>query len=274
MNDPKPSGDPLPRIPSIKTEPPSVDTLLRTMNPIPPIPQIVDPDAILEVFTHKSIRHDDALSNEQFGNSERLAGLGTKALDLAVTYALFSRRPMLNAEEIEEEHRSTLSETNIEDWVDAYKLREKLRYAKDARETINSPEETRYLLDAYIGAVYIRSGLEPIQRWVSQLVNPGSEPSFSGTWSSPPQPSEPPPPAPPSTVTTASFNEKAVRARLLVTYDGQSTGPSHRPIWAAKCLVDGQEKGRGRGNSLKEAKEEAAKKAWVAMGYWMTSRRI
>lgn len=71
------------------------------MDPLPSIPRLSG-EIILEVFTHKSLRFPGAPTNEdsEFGDSERLAELGEKAFHVAVTDALFKKRPMLNVEDL------------------------------------------------------------------------------------------------------------------------------------------------------------------------------
>ena len=63
-------------------------------------------ETILDVFTHRSLRLPGAQMDEdsEFGDNERLAVLGEKVLELAVTFALFNKRPMLKGEEIEVRH--------------------------------------------------------------------------------------------------------------------------------------------------------------------------
>ena len=75
------------------------------MESLPAAPKLRG-DIILEVFTHKSLRFPGAPINEdsEFGDNERLAVLGEKVLELAVTFALFNKRPILKAEEIEVRH--------------------------------------------------------------------------------------------------------------------------------------------------------------------------
>lgn len=67
------------------------------METIPILPKITG-DIILEVFTHRTLRFPGAPSNDEYGDNERLAALGAKALETAVTYTLFCRRPMLTAD--------------------------------------------------------------------------------------------------------------------------------------------------------------------------------
>jgi hypothetical protein len=70
------------------------------MNPNkPPLPSIDDQSLFLEVHTHRDIKpptHGDL----PWGDSERLADLGAKALDAVVTYHFFEQRPCISAEDI------------------------------------------------------------------------------------------------------------------------------------------------------------------------------
>ena len=72
------------------------------MSNLPAIPRISG-DLILTVFTHRSLRFPGAPRDDdaEYGDSDRLAVLGEKALDMAVTDALWRKRPMLKAEEIQ-----------------------------------------------------------------------------------------------------------------------------------------------------------------------------
>jgi len=67
---------------------------------VPPLPGIEGNfDLFLDVHTHKSLRAN-ATSNEQWGNTDRLAELGSKVLEMAVTYHFFSLRPCIEPDEI------------------------------------------------------------------------------------------------------------------------------------------------------------------------------
>lgn len=72
------------------------------MSNLPPIPEIGgDVDLLLDVYTHASLRHPSTQVNEEYGDPERLAELGTNALDLAVTNYLYLERPFLTGREIQ-----------------------------------------------------------------------------------------------------------------------------------------------------------------------------
>jgi dsRNA-specific ribonuclease len=68
----------------------------------PPLPKIESGELMLEVFTHESLQSDQSgkPTDEDYGGSERLAELGQRVLDMAVTSSLFSIRPMLGAPDI------------------------------------------------------------------------------------------------------------------------------------------------------------------------------
>jgi dsRNA-specific ribonuclease len=67
----------------------------------PPLPKI-NGDVILEVFTHKSLRV--AHVNEEYGDNERLALLGSAFLEAVVTESLFRLKPTLEADDIKASH--------------------------------------------------------------------------------------------------------------------------------------------------------------------------
>ncbi|KDQ60155.1 hypothetical protein JAAARDRAFT_45981 [Jaapia argillacea MUCL 33604] len=90
----------------------------------------------------------------------------------------------------------------------------------------------------------------------------------------PAAPASPPPPPPPPPHPAEStmpylprFNERAAQARMVVDWDGGFTGEPHRPVWTLACIVNGVEKGKGVGYSKQLAKEEAAKMAYIELGF-------
>ncbi|EIM79006.1 uncharacterized protein STEHIDRAFT_34753, partial [Stereum hirsutum FP-91666 SS1] len=132
-------------------------------------------DMMLDVFTHRSVRFAGAPPNEDFGDSLRLACVGQKVLALAVTSALFSQRPILNAWTLETQIGDTLSDSKIDDWIIAYKMRDKMRCSPDARDSLTEPKETLLLFHSYVGAVYLQRGLPVVLNWIGKLVDDNFE---------------------------------------------------------------------------------------------------
>ncbi|RPD53844.1 hypothetical protein L226DRAFT_540327 [Lentinus tigrinus ALCF2SS1-7] len=145
---------------------------MHTETEIPPAPQI-DGEAMLEIFVHQSVRfpsppmNPNSDSSSPFGDGVRLAMIGSKVLEAAYMYLLFSQQPLLKAEEMEVQF-SNLPDL-VERWVEGYKWREKVRHTADV--DMHDPKETRYIMDAYVGAVFLGRGFEAVMRWVQGLVD-------------------------------------------------------------------------------------------------------
>ena len=75
---------------------------ISTPPPLPALPKLTG-EIILEVFTHRSLRFPGAPIDEdsEHGDNERLAVLGEKVLEAAITDTLFRKRPMLKGSDIE-----------------------------------------------------------------------------------------------------------------------------------------------------------------------------
>ncbi|KAJ4485942.1 ribonuclease III domain-containing protein [Lentinula aciculospora] len=150
---------------------------------VPPLPKI-NGETLLQVLTHRSLRRPEEASGS-FDN-ERLAELGAKVLDTAITAALFHRRPILSGPEMLAQRKSILSEENLDSWVSMYCLREKMRCAREMTSSLKSPEETRIIFEAYVGGIYEEQGLEPVQHWLDKLTHDNTRvKSFVSTRSSP-----------------------------------------------------------------------------------------
>jgi hypothetical protein len=68
---------------------------------LPQLPRIEDPNLLLEVYTHKDLRQPTSPNEPcEWGDIERLADLGSQALSIAITTHLFTKRPIVRAEEI------------------------------------------------------------------------------------------------------------------------------------------------------------------------------
>jgi len=256
----------------------SLDTAtnLLVMNNYPALPRL-DGETMLLVFTHRSIAgiHPD----ETYGDTDRLAALGSGVLSTVVTHHFFAKRPMLTATEIITNKEELLGDTNISNWVSIYRLMDKLRgYPREPENVADYLKESRHLFHSYVGAVYVQHGLFQVQSWISRLIDPESEPPqlpgdgqalspATSRLSSPPPGSGDQAVAASPGVTLALFNQTATQRGLKVSYPAEFSGPSHNPRWIVKCMVNDVEKGRGVGKNQKIAKEDAARQAWAALGW-------
>ncbi|KAK0208743.1 hypothetical protein DFS33DRAFT_1305385 [Desarmillaria ectypa] len=264
---------------------------------LPPLPKINgDYNIMLDVYTHNTARPHAGAMDEEYGNTERLEELGKRMLNLAVTCHFFSVKPHLSAEDIRARRDDVLTDEAIARWIEGYDLKKKIRAFP--HEVLNDPNELRFFLHTFIGALYIRNGMAEVQEWISRLIDPNHEPvtihsppppQTQGIPAQPPQYPPPPPPPPPpsdmpfnpaspppmaqtpqginSLITLQLVNQTAAQKGCIVTYSAESHGLPHAPIWTAQCYINGQAMGSGQGRSQKLAKEEAARQMWNAMGW-------
>jgi ribonuclease-3 len=263
---------------------------------VPPLPPLHG-DLMLDVFTHRALTQDVPNEHTSHGNSDRLAQLGKSVLDTIVTYILFAERPMLSGEELKVKHDQTLSDESIVAWLTAYDIELKKRVRLGgARGVLDNPEEARFLINSYVGAVCIQDGLQAATDWISNLVMPEGQPpalvddsqNRNSPTTSPESPaiaslpvtqastSAPPPyyPTPPeaSTIpsgvpqgTLALFNQTCHQRGFSVEWIASANGAQHDPRWDVKCKVNGVERGYGLGRNQKLAKELAAYEAYQYM---------
>ncbi|KAL0580819.1 hypothetical protein V5O48_001195 [Marasmius crinis-equi] len=198
---------------------------------LPPLPKISG-DYVLQVFTHKSLRRSEDASHELEDN-ERLSVLGAKVLDMAVTHVLFKRTPLKKSEELlplrveadllgQQISKEALSDSHIDTWVTAYKLRNKVRCTPDVFNKLSTPEETRLLFYAVAGGIYVGSGLEAICDWLDRLLGGSGEGNHSDHATIQPPPSGPPPTYRPSTPP-----QKRIKAESLPVQSSFVAAPSN-----------------------------------------------
>ncbi|KIL71766.1 hypothetical protein M378DRAFT_65049 [Amanita muscaria Koide BX008] len=123
----------------------------------------------------------------------------------------------------------------------------------------------------------------PAKKLKSEPLTPSKQ-TFPLFFLSPPAPSPPtdlPPPPPKAAINLPNplapaqpnlpflplFNQAASQRRCIVEYPAEFSGPSHAGKWTVRCVVNGILKGVGTGTSKQVAKEEAARKAYYAMGW-------
>ncbi|KAI5124172.1 hypothetical protein M0805_000979 [Coniferiporia weirii] len=135
----------------------------------PELPKI-NGDVILEAFSHKSLSF--AYNPDRSFDNERLAELGKTVLQLAVTNIIYRRRPVIKAADIPTQRNKILSPEMYEIWVSHYGLRQRLRYNHSDTLDISTPEETKNLFHAYVGAVFTQSGPHITINWITKLVDP------------------------------------------------------------------------------------------------------
>ncbi|KIM82356.1 hypothetical protein PILCRDRAFT_820762 [Piloderma croceum F 1598] len=248
-------------------------TTTRLPDPLPDLPYL-DAAIALDVYAHSSLHYDGKPVNEEYGDNQRLSTLGEVVLSMAVTQSLFCKKPLKSADTIVQERNAATSDANIHVWVEAYKMKSRLAFAPAALEETKTEAASRFLLTSYLGAVYYRYGLPPIKAWIDKLIDPNDQSANSA----PPQPTQMPPALPqsPSQIQSinpaqdnilAIFNQRLQQNGMTAEWPAESIGPAHALRWHVKCVVGGVEKGQGGGRNQNMAKKEAAKIAYLNMGF-------
>ncbi|KIM47840.1 hypothetical protein M413DRAFT_439522 [Hebeloma cylindrosporum] len=270
---------------------------------VPPLPPLQS-DLILQVFTHKSLRRPK-VSPADYGDNERLSDLGKAALDVAITHALFQKRPYLEVADISKHREFLFSSDMIEDWVSYYNLRPKLCCDPKVVRFLDSPQETSALFHAYVGGLYVSSGPEAVNEWISRLLEQELKNILGGhevaTTVQPPAPRTPPPKRAKSEAPQAEESAIFFASQPPPSPPGIRHAPPHLPNPLAPAQpnlpflplfnqaamqrrvtveylaefsgpshaggVNGICKGEGSGTNKQLAKEEAARKAYYSMGW-------
>jgi len=68
-------------------------------------------------------------------------------------------------------------------------------------------------------------------------------------------------------ISLSLVNQTAMQKGFAINYAASQEGPPHQPTWTVRCLINNVERGRGTAKSQKLAKEEAARRAWLTMGW-------
>uniref|UniRef100_A0A0W0FAU2 DRBM domain-containing protein n=1 Tax=Moniliophthora roreri TaxID=221103 RepID=A0A0W0FAU2_MONRR len=242
-------------------------------------------DLTLALFTHDSVLRQH---NPEIGDVRRFQIIGRQVMEFIVTDHYFTSRPTLThdalqREQLQGEKNRALDMDSYKYWFEQYRLRNKF-VATPGITPFQDDEEIRDYFHRIIGATYYCNGIEVTKAWIIALIDPNYQslepPSYAtspaqSTAFLPPQPSSPPPPTPSSASTSGLLplpmlslvNQLAAQLRMDIRYDGESTGPPHQPTWTVKCMIQNIERGQGIGRSQKAAKEEAARQAWVNMGW-------
>jgi len=110
----------------------------------------------------------------------------------------------------------------------------------------------------------------PPQHFTTPLTPPRQSSSSNHLSTPPSSPIAGPSSNSPTTQVVRILNQTADQKHISYNYPAERVeGADHTPVWVVRCLLDGQEKGCGRGSSKKTAKEKAAHQAIVKMGWPM-----
>jgi ribonuclease III len=203
------------------------------------------------VFTHAS------WTERRSASYERLAYLGDSVLALAVSAHLY---PRFNAERfgagrLTKIRAQAVSGRSCRDVAERLGLRERLLEAAPphavagAEALVAAERVLASVIEAVIGACFLAFGYERTAEAVVDAFGPEIDDALER-----------------SVDFKSTLQELLARRGAVVVYDvvGEE-GPPHDRVFSVSALIDGEEVGRGRGKSKKDAEQEAAQAALAVL---------
>jgi ribonuclease-3 len=208
-------------------------------------------ELLFPVFTHSS------WTNQRSGSYERLAFLGDSVLALAVSAHLYPRLEpeRFGAGHLTKIRAQAVSGRSCRDVAERLEIPQRLvaaapPHAVSSAETLVSTERVlASVLEAVIGACFLAFGYERTAEAVVQAFQPEIDQALEG-----------------SVDFKSALQELLARRGTVVAYDVVAEeGPPHDRVFSVRAMIEGQEVGRGRGRSKKDAEQEAAQAALLVL---------
>jgi ribonuclease-3 len=203
-------------------------------------------------LTHKSFAHESPGSSA--GHNEPLEFLGDSVLGFLVAAMLHERDPD-GAEGLKSRARAHLvSAAALSPRAAAMGLPSLLRLGRGEEKT-GGRHKTALWANAYealIAVLYLDGGLCAARRFVERELGP----DIDAGW-------------PLETHDHKSALQEVLQGRGEAPPDyllEAEEGPSHRPRFHVRCVIDGKTVSQGEGSSKKQAQQEAARRALEALG--------
>ncbi|KAJ7044842.1 ribonuclease III domain-containing protein [Mycena alexandri] len=243
-------------------------------------------------------------------DNEKFEHLGDSVLGLVVTSLMLEMYPGLRVGPSTKVRAMIVGNATLAEISVKYRLPEKLRLHPAQAVTLCASTNVQAdVFESFIGGLYTEQGLAAVAQWLNPLFRPYAKAAYAVVRAQHGLPPVESPlaspsssrgvPSPLGTDTTighlALFNQHLQKSDQRVEWvysdhhpfgevDTKSAiasptpadvnrfaqGNKSTPVWSVQVLVDGQPFGRGRGNTKKAARNEAAKEGLVQLGvaFW------
>jgi ribonuclease-3 len=207
------------------------------------------PAVLDRALTHRSFAYE----NGGLPTNERLEFLGDSVLGLVVTEALYLRNPEVSEGHLAKLRAAVVNRTALAGVARSLNLGEHLRLGR-GEETSGGRDKESILadgLEAILGAVYLNAGLggaaAVVHRFFDPLLSDAAALGAGLDWK------------------TSLQEEAAAKDLGAPTYEVTESGPDHAKQFLANAMIAGERLGSGAGSSKKQAEQEAAAQAWLAL---------
>jgi len=206
---------------------------------------------LYQAFTHSSYVNEHR--KKHFTDNERLEFLGDAVLELSVSKYLFDRYPHMSEGELTKLRAAIVCEPSLVIFANELNFGKYVLLGK-GEELTGGRERPALLADvfeSYIGALYLDQGLETVFQFLERVVFPKVEVgAFSHVMDFKSQLQE----------LVQQSNTGVLHYEII-----DERGPAHNRTFVSRVLLNDQELGIGRGKSKKEAEQQAAQNAMVAL---------
>ena len=209
----------------------------------------VEPGLMEQALTHRSYAYEHG----GLPTNERLEILGDAVLGLVVTDALYTTHPDLPEGQLAKLRASVVNTRALAAVARGLQLGRWLRIGR-GEEVTGGRDKNSILADtmeALIGAVYLDRGIAGATTLVRSLFDPlmavAATQGAALDWK------------------TALQELMAAQGLGVPDYRIAESGPDHLKEFTAEVLVAGEPCGDGEGRSKKEAEQQAAEVAWLAL---------
>ena len=208
-------------------------------------------ELLYQAFTHSSYVNEHR--RKRFTDNERLEFLGDAVLELSVSQFLFENYPKMSEGELTKLRASIVCEPSLVIFANELNFGQFVLLGKG--EEITGGRERPALLadvfEAFVGALYLDKGLDDAVCFLEKVVFPKVEVgAFSHVMDFKSQLQE----------MVQQSNNGTLFYEIV-----DEKGPAHNRTFVSRVLLNEQEIGLGRGKSKKEAEQQAAQSAMMAM---------
>jgi ribonuclease-3 len=198
----------------------------------------------LKAFTHRSYANEQDLDYD----NERLEFLGDTVLDLCVAEYLFNEYPNEREGRLSKIKSAVVEASSLSRMAEDLGIPEFIRLSKGESQVDRGRDKVvADTFEAFIGAMYLSSGLDPLHEYLEPLIEVETERYLE----------------------EGGRNYKGqlleyAQERGLSTpvYEVDSVeGPEHNPVHFVVVEIDGETYGSGKGSTKKEAEQSAAQEA-------------
>nr|WP_254901309.1 ribonuclease III [Tuberibacillus sp. Marseille-P3662] len=208
---------------------------------------LVNDKLLKQAFTHSSyVNEHRKQSNDDY---ERLEFLGDAVLELLVSNYLYQAYPSMSEGDLTKLRAAIVCEPSLVEFARQFSFGDMIFLGKGEERTggRKRPALLADVFEAFVGALYLDKGLEPVNRFLETVVYP---PIRKGAFS--------------YVMDFKSQLQEAVQRRnlgeLKYTVAGEE-GPAHSRTFISNVLLNGETLGSGQGKSKKESEQHAAQVA-------------